>query len=79
MMAPKSKSRRAEPEAAEDTTMEDAPPSHQPQAEDNAEPQEADQQMDQDVEEEEEEDESRRVNMVSSNCPLDRDSCWDSS
>ncbi|EOO02811.1 putative dna-directed rna polymerase i and iii 14 kda polypeptide protein [Phaeoacremonium minimum UCRPA7] len=68
-MAPKSKSRRAEPEAAEDTTMEDAPPSHQPQAEDNAEPQEADQQMDQDVEEEEEEDESRRVNMLPGSTP----------
>lgn len=48
--------------------MEDAPPSHQPQAEDNAESQEADQQMDEDVEEEEE-DESRRVNMLPGSTP----------
>ena len=64
-MAPRSKSRTDAPEeAGDDASMQDAPPSHQPDAatDEGAEDEEMDQ--DENYDEEEEEEEAQRVRLV---------------
>ncbi len=79
-MAPRSKSRADVPEdAGDDATMQDAPPSHQPAAEDveDAEGGEAgDDEMNQDEDYEEEEEEPQRVKLVCFCCLLNMGYLW---